>query len=119
MPPTPSALVHLCSNDEWRSAQAAGEHRPDSLEGCGFVHLSMPEQVHLPANRLYAGRTDLVLLRIDPALLTAPIRWEPGVASDPDAMLFPHLYGELPVNAVINVTPYLPGPDGRFPPLVG
>jgi uncharacterized protein (DUF952 family) len=110
----PSVLVHLCSNDEWRSAQAAGEHRPDSLDASGFVHLSTPEQVHLPANRLYAGRTDLVLLRIDPALLTAPIRWEPGVATDPDAMLFPHLYGALPVNAVINVTPYLPDVHGRF-----
>jgi len=116
---TPSALVHLCSNDEWRSAQAAGEHRPDSLKANGFVHLSMPEQVHLPANRLYAGRTDLVLLRIDPALLNAPIRWEPGVATDPDAMLFPHLYGALPVNAVINVTPYLPDGQGRFSPLAG
>jgi uncharacterized protein (DUF952 family) len=119
MPCTPSVLVHLCSNDEWRSAQAAGEHRPDSLEANGFVHLSTPEQVHLPANRLYAGRTDLVLLRIDPALLTAPVRWEPGVATDPDAMLFPHLYEALPVNAVINVTPYLPDEQGRFSPLAG
>jgi uncharacterized protein (DUF952 family) len=114
---TPSVLVHLCSNDEWHSAQATGEHRPDSLTANGFVHLSSPEQVHLPANRLYAGRSDLVLLRIDPAQLTAPVRWEPGVATDPDAMLFPHLYGALPVKAVINVTPYLPDEQGRFAPL--
>jgi uncharacterized protein (DUF952 family) len=117
MSPSRSVLVHLCSNDEWRSAQARGEHRPESLDVSGFVHLSTPEQVHLPANRLYSGRTDLVLLRIDPARLTSPVRWEPGVASDPDAMLFPHLYGELPVNAVINVTPYRPAGDGRFAPL--
>jgi uncharacterized protein (DUF952 family) len=111
---TPSVLVHLCSNDEWRSALLTGEHRPDSLDANGFVHLSVREQVHLPANRLYAGRTDLVLLRIDPTRLTAVVRWEPGVATDPDAMLFPHLYGPLPVNAVINVTPYLPDEGGRF-----
>jgi uncharacterized protein (DUF952 family) len=111
---TPSILVHLCSNDEWAAAQAAGEHRPDSLDGGGFVHLSTPEQVHLPANRLYAGRTDLVLLRIDPTRLTAPVRWEPGVATDPDTMLFPHLYGALPVEAVINVTLYPPDEQGRF-----
>jgi len=117
MSPSRSVLVHLCSNDEWRSAQAGGELRPESLDVSGFVHLSTPEQVHLPANRLYSGRTDLVLLRIDPAQLTSPVRWEPGVASDPDAMLFPHLYGELPVNAVINVTPYRPDGDGRFAPL--
>jgi len=117
MPPAPSVLVHLCSNDEWRSAQESGEHRPRSLDTDGFVHLSTPEQVHLPANRLYAGRTDLVLLRIDPVRLAAPVRWEPGVATDPEAMLFPHLYGALPVNAVINVTPYPPDEHGRFAPL--
>ena len=114
---SPSVLVHLCSNADWRLAQATGEHRPQSLDVSGFVHLSTPEQVHLPANRLYAGRSDLVLLHIDPARLTSPVRWEPGVASDPDAMVFPHLYGALPANAVINVTPYRPGENGRFAPL--
>ena len=73
--------------------------------------------MHLPANRLYAGRTDLVLLRVDPARLSAPVRWEPGVPTDPDSMVFPHLYGPLPTAAVISVTPYRPDDDGRFPPL--
>lgn len=115
----PSVLVHLCSNEEWRAAQARGEHRPQSLGANGFVHLSTPEQVHLPANRLYSGRTDLVLLRIDPARLTSPVRWEPGVATDPDSMVFPHLYGPLPANCVISVTPYRPDGNGRFAPLAG
>lgn len=119
MSSAPRVLVHLCSNDEWRLAQERGEHRPESLDASGFVHLSIPEQVHLPAHRLYAGRTDLVLLSIDPARLTSPVRWEPGVASDPDAMVFPHLYGALPLAAVINVTPYRPDAEGRFAPLDG
>jgi uncharacterized protein (DUF952 family) len=110
-------LVHICATDEWRRAQARGEHSPDSLEAVGFIHLSAPEQVHLPANRLYAGRTDLVLLRIDPDRLTAPIRWEPGMPTDPESMLFPHLYGPLSVEAVTSVTPYQPESDGSFSPL--
>ncbi|MCG7597273.1 DUF952 domain-containing protein [Mycobacterium sp. C3-094] len=109
--------VHLCSADEWAAAAGCGAHRPSSLTEVGFVHLSTPEQVHLPANRLYAGRTDLVLLHIDGARLTSPVRWEPGVPTDPDGMEFPHLYGELPVTAVIRVTPYVPGFDGQFAPL--
>lgn len=108
-------LVHLCSAADWSSAQAAGALRPESLHSAGFVHLSTPQQVHLPANRLFAGRTDLVLLQVDPARLAAPVRWEPGVAGDPDAMLFPHLYGPLPVPAVIGVSAYRPGADGAFP----
>lgn len=117
MPRLPAVLVHICGAEEWRSAQDDGELRPDSLASHGFVHLSTPEQVHLPANRLYAGRSDLVLLRVDPARLSSPIRWEPGVPSDPDAMVFPHLYGPLPTKAVISVTPYKPGSDGAFAPL--
>jgi uncharacterized protein (DUF952 family) len=113
----PAVLVHLCSADEWRAARADGVHRPESLDAVGFVHLSTPEQVHLPANRLYAGRSDLVLLSIDPALLSADVRWEPGVPTEPPAMLFPHLYGPLPTAAVTSVTAYLPDADGRFAPL--
>jgi uncharacterized protein (DUF952 family) len=115
----PGVLVHLCSNDDWEVGQRLGALRPESLETVGFVHLSALEQVHLPANRLYAGRTDLVLLRIDAARLSSPVRWEPGVPTDPAGMVFPHLYGELPVHAVINVTPYVPDETGRFGALTG
>jgi uncharacterized protein (DUF952 family) len=113
----PAVLVHLVPSDEWSSARIRGELRPESLSSAGFVHLSTPEQVHLPANRLYRGRHDLVLLHIDPAGLDAPIRWESGVAADPESMLFPHLYGALPVSAVIKVTSYRPGADGNFSPV--
>ncbi|AEV76039.1 hypothetical protein MycrhN_5570 [Mycolicibacterium rhodesiae NBB3] len=117
MRPLPAVLVHVCGAEDWRSAQTDGELRPESLTAHGFVHLSTPEQVHLPANRLYAGRTDLVLLRVDPARLSSPIRWEPGVPTDPAAMVFPHLYGPLPVTAVISVTSYEPDGNGRFGPV--
>ena len=119
MNPSPSVLVHLCTDADWRAAQASGEHRPNSLNTNGFVHLSTPEQVHLPANRLYSGRTDLVLLRIDAARLASPIRWEPGVVTDPASMVFPHLYGPLPAAAVIAITSYRPDVNGRFAPLTG
>lgn len=110
-------LLHICASDDWRLANDRGEHRPDSLGAVGFIHLSTPEQVHLPANRLYAGRTDLLLLRIDPDQLPAPVRWERGEPTDPEAMLFPHLYGPLPIGAVTSVTHYRPEPDGSFAPL--
>jgi uncharacterized protein (DUF952 family) len=114
--PRPAVLVHLCPVDEWSSARTRGELRPESLTSAGFIHLSTPDQIHLPANRLYRGRGDLVLLYIDPTLLNSPVRWELGVATDPESMLFPHLYEALPVGAVINVTSYLPAPDGTFSP---
>lgn len=110
----PNVLVHLCAATDWSAARDRGEIRPD--EAAEFIHLSTPEQVHLPANRLFRGREDLVLLHIDPRLLDSPVRWEPGVATDPESMLFPHLYGPLPARAVIRAVAYPPSPDGTFPP---
>lgn len=107
-------LLHLCPRDEWDRARDAGAVTPPSLGETGFVHLSTPAQVHLPANRLFAGRTDLLLLHVDPSALTDPVRYEPGVPEDPEPMRFPHLYGPLPVGAVVAVTEYRPGADGRF-----
>ncbi|MCW2514512.1 MAG: glutathione S-transferase [Mycobacterium sp.] len=114
MIPTPRELIHLCTTEEWEHAKELGERRPPSLGEQGFVHLSAPEQVHLPANRLFAGRSDMLLLRLDANLLGAKVNWEPGVPSDPESMTFPHLYGPLPVAAVTSVTPYRPAADGRF-----
>ena len=116
--PGPEPLVHLCGQRDWDVARAAGEVRPESLREVGFVHLSTQQQVHLPANRIFAGRSDLVLLYVDRAALVAPLRLEPGVPGDPESMLFPHLYGPLPASAVLVVWPYRPGRDGRFPHVI-
>ena len=67
-------LVRLCSEEEWTAAQATGWIHPEAPGSGGgpggqFVHLSTVEQVHLPANRLYAGRRDMVLLYVDAAAL--------------------------------------------------
>ena len=64
-------LVHICTLSEWLEARRTGSRVPESLATEGFVHLSTPEQVYLPANRLFGGRTDLVLLRLDRARLAA------------------------------------------------
>jgi len=112
-------LVHLCGLDAWQQALTAGELRPASLSESGFVHLSDPGQAHLPANRIFAGRTDVIALFLDPGRLGAPVRWEAGLPTDPAGMLFPHLYGAVPVPAVISARRYLPDVGGRFGPLIG
>ena len=111
-------LLHLTTPGEWRAALDTGSVRPPSLADAGFVHLSAPAQVHLPAQRLFPGRRDVVLLVVDPARLADPVRWEPGVPGDPASLRFPHLYGPLPTSAVVAVVPWragapldLPAPD--------
>lgn len=102
-------LLHLATPAAWAAAQDAGAVHP--LPDTGFVHLSTPEQVHLPAGRLFADTDDLLLLVVDPARLTGEVRWEPGVPGDPASMVFPHLYGPLPVAAVTSVVRW-PRPRG-------
>jgi uncharacterized protein (DUF952 family)/GNAT superfamily N-acetyltransferase len=110
-------LLHLCSPPEWRAALDTGVVAPPSLADVGFVHLSTADQVALPADRLFAGRRDMVLLAVAPDRLERAgiaVRWEPGVPGDPASMRFPHAYGAIPVGAVLGVVPYRPDDDGRF-----
>ncbi|MEZ0395441.1 MAG: DUF952 domain-containing protein [Anaerolineales bacterium] len=96
-------VLHITSRSAWQAARMAGFYAADSLEGQGFIHCSLPSQVLRVANNLFRGRDDLVLLVIDPARLTAPLKWEP--AADLATEIFPHLYGPLNLEAVVDVLP--------------
>jgi uncharacterized protein (DUF952 family) len=91
-----------------------GEYRAPSLDAAGFIHCSDPGTAHLPANALYAGRTDLVLLEIDPGTLSVLLRWEAGVPAHPSGVWFPHVYGPIPWAAVVAVHAFPPSSDGSF-----
>jgi uncharacterized protein (DUF952 family) len=104
-------LLRIATRAEWAKARAEGSL---PLDPDGFVHCSDPGTVHLPANRLYRGRTDLVLLMIDPEGL--PVLWEPG-DGDEDGPWFPHVYGPVPADSVMGVHEFTPDADGAFRPL--
>jgi uncharacterized protein (DUF952 family)/GNAT superfamily N-acetyltransferase len=108
-------LLHLIEPAQWRAALSVGAVRPPSLADAGFVHLSTPALLHVPAEALYPGRRDLALLVVDPARLPDPVRFEDGVPPHPDGIRFPHLYGPLPTAAVIAVVPYRPPTPPRLP----
>lgn len=110
-------LFHICTDEEWQQARVAGAYIAEALDRDGFVHCSDPGTVHLPANRLYAGRDDLVLLQIDPTRVSAPVKWEPGIDEDPDGPWFPHIYGSINLDAVVAVHPFVLNPGGRFTPV--
>lgn len=91
-------LFHITTRTAWDCAQSAREYRPASLASEGFIHLSTEHQWRHTLNRFYRHEADLVILRIDPARLSVPVRFER--ADDED---FPHLYGPLETSAVIAV----------------
>jgi uncharacterized protein (DUF952 family) len=63
------------------------------------------------ARRLFRGRPDMVLLRIDPDLLESEVRLENLEGGDE---LFPHIYGDLDLSAVTGLEPLAIGHDGEF-----
>jgi uncharacterized protein (DUF952 family)/GNAT superfamily N-acetyltransferase len=111
------AIYHLIRRDDWAHWQGEASYAAPSLASEGFIHFSMRWQVPLSANRYYAGRTDMLLLVIDPTRVTAPLVYEAPINNARRSHeRFPHLYSELNLDAVIAVTPYLPGMDGTFTP---
>jgi len=114
-PPTAASLMprifHITTRAAWDEARAAGSYTADSLQTEGFIHCSQAEQVAWVANARFRGRSDLVLLHVDEAAVGAEVRRE---NLEGGTTLFPHVYGPLPVKAVMDVTPLTPSPDGTF-----
>ena len=104
-------IFHITTRAAWEEAVAAGRYTADSLRTEGFIHCSQAEQVTWVANTRFRGRTDLVLLHVDEAVVGAEVRRE---NLEGGTTLFPHVYGPLPVHAVMDVTPIVPGADGMF-----
>jgi uncharacterized protein (DUF952 family) len=103
-------IFHLVDVAAWKLSVQYGDHRPESLTSQGFIHLSTRAQVLGTANRFFRGRSDLLLLSVDETQLAAPLKYEEGEPGQ----LFPHLYGPLPLAAVLRVTPLKPDASGGF-----
>ena len=75
----------------------------------GFIHFSTKAQVAATAARHFAGADDLLLVAVEAAQLGEALKWEASRGGD----LFPHLYGPLPLSAVLWARPLRLGDDGR------
>ncbi|MEV7499968.1 DUF952 domain-containing protein [Streptomyces sp. NPDC093018] len=108
--PKPSRIVHITERSLWEAARERGTYevstRGRTLDQVGFIHFSTREQLPSVVAFVYGGYDgpdELVVLVVDPARLDAPLRYEPV---QPGGEEFPHLYGPLPVSAVVEVEPW-------------
>src|SRR5512147_2377460 len=101
-------VFHIASASDW----AAGDvlYRPVCLLREGFVHCSTAEQVMLVANSKYVGRSDLLVLAVDPDLLYAELRYE----GQNEEERYPHIYGPIERAAVIAAEQLRVADDGSF-----
>ena len=93
-------IVHA---DEWAEAERSGSYAGSAKDKAdGFLHFSTASQLTETLKRYYSGATDLVLVAVDDTLLGPALRYEHAASRGED---FPHLYGPLPVTAVVRTNP--------------
>lgn len=95
-------IYHVTTAEEWNSAQKKGSYEHPSLSEEGFIHCSQDNQVPGVLLRYFAGKKGLVKLVIDTDKLTSKyiFDWSPSTEDT-----FPHVYGPINREAVIEVIP--------------
>ena len=102
-------ILHVATPEAWRRGAETPLYEAESLATEGFIHNCHPAQLRGVLGRHFAGHRALVLLVIDPALLTSEVREEEAVGET-----FPHVYGPIDRAAVVSVLPIETDSTGMF-----
>ena len=91
-------IYHITSEAKWNDAQASGEYLPLEYMADGFIHASYYHQLKPVLDFLFAAQDQVLVLEIDPIYVPAEVRVENTTGGKEK---FPHIYGTLPINAVV------------------
>lgn len=107
----PPCIYKICHKEDW-AAFENGTTYPGSAKDLadGFIHFSCAEQLAGTLARWYADAEELMLIAVEAAALGEALKYEPSR----DGALFPHLYAQLPLSAVLWAKTMVKGPDGIF-----
>ncbi len=95
-----STLYKIMSRQQWENAQSYGFYEGSEVDiKDGFIHLSAAHQARGTARKHFAGQSDLVLVSVQSQSLAESLKWEVSRGG----ALFPHIYGVLPLAAIIAV----------------
>ena len=111
-------IVHITTRQAWMDATHAGQYVSPSLKSESFIHCSTYVQALPVAEKFYKGQAGLVLLVIDPARLASGLKWEPPDGTPPPGVpageSFPHVYGSINLDAIVQILDFDPGPNDHF-----
>lgn len=95
-------ILHITTRPRWAQAVTEGEYRSDNLATEGFIHCLTSVQLPYVYGKFYKGQAGLAVLRIDADKLKSVVKWE-----NPHETwkLFPHVYGPINLDAVVEVVP--------------
>ena len=95
-------IYHITTDKEWEEAKAKQSYLPKDFEKDGFIHCSIDRQIEGVLGRFYQGQSGLVKLKIEKSKVERPVLFE--LAEDLNE-LFPHIYGPLNIDSVVEATP--------------
>lgn len=95
-------IYHVLKKNDWENALQQGVYKPVSLSTEGFIHASKATQVAGVLQRYFKNEKDLLLLHIDEHALLEPFTYEFSESVNDE---FPHIFGPMNLDAVINVEP--------------
>ena len=88
----------ILTADQWASFARDGVFAGAPVDlADGYIHLSAADQVEGTLDKHFAGQDGLVIAEVDLGLLGDAVKWEVSRGG----ALFPHLYGVLPMTAVL------------------
>ncbi len=107
----PDFIYKVAGRDVFEASRAAGRFLGQPVDHAdGYVHFSTAEQLAETIRLYFAGLDGQVLFQVAAAPLGAALRWE----ASRNGALFPHLYGDLPMDAVLALAHVDVPADGRL-----
>lgn len=92
-------IYHIAEKINWERAKSSNSYSTASLDSEGFIHMSTAQQLASTYLKYYRNKSGLVVLEIDPMALGDQLKWEKTPEGEGP---FPHLYGTLHTNAVLD-----------------
>jgi uncharacterized protein (DUF952 family) len=92
-------IYHIVTIKEWELQKNNVFYKHPTLESEGFIHTSTIDQIDATIKRYYANEKKVIILTIDVSKVHAEIKYELAPKVN---QLFPHIFGELNLDAVVS-----------------
>ncbi|VVT07209.1 conserved hypothetical protein [Sphingomonas sp. EC-HK361] len=98
----PSTAYKVLTSEQMAALEADGGFAGAPIDlADGYIHLSTAAQLTETVDKHFAGQSGLHVAAVDLDALDDPVKWEESRGGQ----LFPHIYGPLPLAAVLAYGP--------------
>lgn len=104
-------ILHCMKENEWNKVKNKKSFGKKDLKKYGFIHCSKIEYFWRVAPNFKDIKEPLVLICIEENKLESEIKYED---SDNCGRYYPHIYGEINTDSVVQVLPFLRNDSGDY-----